>query len=229
MSAASAIGRGSSVSAEHRAKAGEHGKGHVTHEGRNNVEADADETMSDLNFNAKPETKCRDDGKTTENETRSAIKNADTEDEVAEKSEDEAKKDDRNPRFNEAASGKHWKRGHGKPCDGSVGKADYKTPKGQKLGDKHKGYECDDNNGIGKGNPAHSACKVARTEVKAATQTRSGDTANAAPTTEIKNAQLAHTGVNVESYVFWSSLLMLIGVVLLWFGRMAALSSAHRR
>jgi LPXTG-motif cell wall-anchored protein len=51
----------------------------------------------------------------------------------------------------------------GKPAAGSVGNADDKNPPGQhpwgKPGaDKNKGYECDANKGIGKGNPAHSAC-----------------------------------------------------------------------
>jgi LPXTG-motif cell wall-anchored protein len=56
----------------------------------------------------------------------------------------------------------------GKPCAGCVGKADNKNPPGQvkewkaangKIrGFGNKGYECDDNNGIGKGNPAHTGC-----------------------------------------------------------------------
>lgn len=50
---------------------------------------------------------------------------------------------------------------NGKPCAGCVGAADNKNPKGQLPGpeDHNKGYECDGNNGIGKGNPAHSACE----------------------------------------------------------------------
>ena len=48
----------------------------------------------------------------------------------------------------------------GKPCAGCVGKADNKNPKGQEPGpsDRNKGYECDGNKGIGKGNPAHTGC-----------------------------------------------------------------------
>jgi hypothetical protein len=48
----------------------------------------------------------------------------------------------------------------GKPCAGCVGKADNKNPKGQAPNgsDHNNGYECDGNNGIGKGNPAHTAC-----------------------------------------------------------------------
>ena len=49
----------------------------------------------------------------------------------------------------------------GKPCAGCVGKADNKRPQGQlptAATDGNRGYECDDNKGIGKGNPAHTAC-----------------------------------------------------------------------
>jgi hypothetical protein len=47
-----------------------------------------------------------------------------------------------------------------RPCAGCVGNADNKNPKGQLPGpqDKNNGYECDGNNGIAKGNPAHSGC-----------------------------------------------------------------------
>ena len=48
----------------------------------------------------------------------------------------------------------------GKPCAGCVGKADNKNPKGQYPdgSDRNAGYECDRNQGIGKGNPAHTGC-----------------------------------------------------------------------
>jgi hypothetical protein len=51
--------------------------------------------------------------------------------------------------------------GGGKPCAGCVGAADNKNPPGQAPdgSDHNNGYECDGNNGIGKGNPAHSACE----------------------------------------------------------------------
>ncbi|MDT7537399.1 MAG: hypothetical protein QOI82_984 [Actinomycetota bacterium] len=51
----------------------------------------------------------------------------------------------------------------GKPCAGCVGKADNKNPKGQAPNgsDHNNGYECDGNHGVGKGNPAHTACKPA--------------------------------------------------------------------
>ena len=46
----------------------------------------------------------------------------------------------------------------GKPAPGSVGNADDKAPPGQTAGDHNSGYECDGNNGVGKGNPAHTGC-----------------------------------------------------------------------
>ncbi|QKS30367.1 MAG: hypothetical protein HT579_16455 [Candidatus Accumulibacter similis] len=53
-------------------------------------------------------------------------------------------------------------RGHayGKPAAGTVGNADVKNPPGQLPGpvDGNSGYECDDNSGIARGNPAHSFC-----------------------------------------------------------------------
>lgn len=50
----------------------------------------------------------------------------------------------------------------GRPDAGSVGKADTKNPPGQLPGaaDGNKGYECDGNKGIAKGNPAHTGCTV---------------------------------------------------------------------
>ncbi len=48
----------------------------------------------------------------------------------------------------------------GRPCQGCVGNADNKNPPGQAPNgtDHNKGYECDDNKGVAKGNPAHSSC-----------------------------------------------------------------------
>lgn len=48
----------------------------------------------------------------------------------------------------------------GKPCAGCVGKADNKNPQGQfpNASDANNGYECDGNQGIAKGNPAHTSC-----------------------------------------------------------------------
>lgn len=52
----------------------------------------------------------------------------------------------------------------GKPCAGCVGKADNKNPQGQLPDaeqDGNRGYECDDNQGVGQGNPAHTGCASA--------------------------------------------------------------------
>ena len=52
-----------------------------------------------------------------------------------------------------------------RPCDGCVGNADNKNPRGQHPNgsDPNKGYECDDNKGVGKGNPAHTGCQPTTT------------------------------------------------------------------
>ena len=52
-----------------------------------------------------------------------------------------------------------------RPCAGCVGRADAKNPPGQLPGgsDSNRGYECDENQGIGKTNPAHSGCSPAST------------------------------------------------------------------
>ena len=46
------------------------------------------------------------------------------------------------------------------PAAGTKGKADSKNPPGQAPdgSDSNKGYECDENQGVGKTNPAHSGC-----------------------------------------------------------------------
>lgn len=50
----------------------------------------------------------------------------------------------------------------GRPCAGCVGNADDKNPPGQMRDGNHDGnagYECDANNGVGRSNPAHTACE----------------------------------------------------------------------
>lgn len=54
----------------------------------------------------------------------------------------------------------HGGDGNGK-CAGCTGKADDKWPAGQNVGDHNNGYECDNNMGVGRGNPAHSRCASA--------------------------------------------------------------------
>jgi hypothetical protein len=64
-----------------------------------------------------------------------------------------------------APNGNGGGKASGKPCAGCVGNADDKNPgaasgKGQypNGSDHNAGYECDRNNGVGKGNPAHTGC-----------------------------------------------------------------------
>lgn len=61
----------------------------------------------------------------------------------------------------ESQNGNNNGRAVGRPDAGSVGRADNKNPKGQgpNGNDANNGYECDGNNGVGKGNPAHSGCE----------------------------------------------------------------------
>jgi hypothetical protein len=53
------------------------------------------------------------------------------------------------------------------PCAGCVGNADNQNPPGQYRdgSDHNNGYECDGNNGVAKGNPAHSGCDETTTTV----------------------------------------------------------------
>ncbi len=57
----------------------------------------------------------------------------------------------------DSTQGKHGGGGNGK-CAGCTGKADDKWPGGQSPGDGNRGYECDHNSGVGKGNPPHAKC-----------------------------------------------------------------------
>ncbi|RSN32277.1 hypothetical protein DL990_20435 [Amycolatopsis sp. WAC 01416] len=63
-----------------------------------------------------------------------------------------------------SANGNGGGKAAGKPCAGCVGKADDKNPPGQLPGgsDANAGYECDRNHGVGRGNPAHTACTPAQ-------------------------------------------------------------------
>jgi len=57
-----------------------------------------------------------------------------------------------------AANGKGDGLAIGKPADGTKGMAMVKSnPPGQSSGDANRGWRCDDNWGVGKGNPAHTS------------------------------------------------------------------------
>jgi LPXTG-motif cell wall-anchored protein len=62
-----------------------------------------------------------------------------------------------------SANGKGDGKAKGRPAAGTVGNADDKNPPGQAPGpsDRNNGYECDGNEGIAKGNPAHTGCTAA--------------------------------------------------------------------
>ena len=64
----------------------------------------------------------------------------------------------------------------GEPCAGCVGKADNKNPPGQEKQDPlgtfpNNGYECDNNQGIGQTNPAHTGCTPSPTPTPTPTGT----------------------------------------------------------
>ncbi len=65
------------------------------------------------------------------------------------------------PAYANTATAPGQNKQHGQPCAGCVGNADDKSPKGQNPqdgSDANAGYECDTNNGVGPGNPAHTGC-----------------------------------------------------------------------
>lgn len=77
----------------------------------------------------------------------------------------------------------------GMPDAGTVGNADAKNPPGQLPGggDLNKGYECDNQSGVGNGNPAHTGCVVDTTtttgQTTAATIGTTGTTGTTTGTT----------------------------------------------
>ena len=76
--------------------------------------------------------------------------------------------------------------GGNQPCAGCVGNADNENPSGQHHdgNDHNNGYECDGNNGVAKGNPAHSVCPTTVTTVpQTTTTTAPSTTTTTAPAT----------------------------------------------
>lgn len=98
-----------------------------------------------------------------------------------------------NPKTTDA-SNDHGKR----PEDGSVGNADDKNPPGQSKNDKNNGYECDKNNGVGKGNPAHSACASTTTSPSTTTTVKKKD--ETTTTTVIDTKTRTDAQVKSESF-----------------------------
>ena len=79
---------------------------------------------------------------------------------------------------------------------GSVGAADNKFPSGQVPNgtDSNRGYECDQNPGIGNGNPAHTACSTPPLAPTSTTTSTTSTTMRTTPTT-VAGAQVS--GVTV--------------------------------
>ncbi len=135
----------------------------------------------------------------------------------------------------------------GKPCAGCVGKADNKNPPGQLPGgsDNNAGYECDRNQGVGQGNPAHTSCtesvpspSPSCTESCSSEESRSGGPLSGAPApvdaaapvdshapaAQLDSvAALADTGVHIAP-------LLVMGVAFVVLGAAAvSLASVRRR
>ena len=112
----------------------------------------------------------------------------------------------------------------GKPCAGCVGAADNKNPKGQLPdgSDHNKGYECDENQGVGKTNPAHTGCDAYVNAAPAIeTQTIEGSHARAFDPMEGTGTQGDDDGS-----MTWGALLL---VALAGFGILAAVRMTLRR
>ncbi len=73
----------------------------------------------------------------------------------------------------------------GMPDAGTVGNADDKNPPGQQPGgsDPNQGYECDNNPGVGDGNPAHTGCSGDETGNETGDET--GDETAQVPTHDV--------------------------------------------
>jgi hypothetical protein len=89
--------------------------------------------------------------------------------------------------------------GGNQPCAGCVGNADNENPSGQHHdgNDANNGFECDGNNGVALGNPAHSVCHdpVTTTTVPQTTTTVPETTTTTAPATTTTVAAVTTTTV----------------------------------
>jgi hypothetical protein len=85
----------------------------------------------------------------------------------------------------------------GQPCTGCVGQADDKNPPGQMPNadeDGNNGYECDENQGVGKTNPAHTGCTQQGTTQTPPTNV-GGTTTNTPPTDILGESTVKPTAV----------------------------------
>jgi hypothetical protein len=104
----------------------------------------------------------------------------------------------------------------GKPCAGCVGKADEKNPPGQAPdgSDDNKGYECDENSGVGKSNPAHTGCTPSENPPGEEENPPNGNPGGNPPEVlgEKITRPLAETGVETTSLAVSGALLLLLGI-----------------
>ena len=108
----------------------------------------------------------------------------------------------------------------GKPANGTVGNADGKQPRGQSPNDKNKGYECDGNKGIGKGNPAHSGCQTTTPSTTTTPTVTPEPAATAVLGVQLTRSStatgsLARTGEDTTAWTGTGLLLVVTGAVLL--------------
>jgi hypothetical protein len=128
--------------------------------------------------------------------------------------------------------------GDGRPCAGCVGSADNQNMRGQMpdASDHNKGYECDGNSGIARGNPAHTACPPVTPppgpppppppppppSVKVLGEV---ERPVAVAPVEVEQEELAFTGMTSEPLIFAALGLAALGGVLILAGRKRTASS----
>ena len=127
---------------------------------------------------------------------------------------DQAQENDGDP-YDSTCDGSPSQNGNGngngnQPCAGCVGAADNKNPPGQAPdgSDNNNGYECDANNGVGKGNPAHSGCEPYSGK-KPQTKVQSINGSNASAL-ELGN-QSTITGATLV-FILLAGLILIVGV-----------------
>ncbi len=113
-------------------------------------------------------------------------------------------------------------------------KANDCRPHGEKaeIGDKSAKKDCGNKkvNGDAMGTNVESKAvvKPEKTDTAGTATTKTASTPSVEPKTEVKAAQLAHTGSNAAPYALYGSMLLLGGVLLLWLGRLVPFLGFHR-